>query len=98
MQSRFNIVNVKAPSREHMPQVMRSIYKKILAANPWGHKFNALLSDQVIQRLLAYSPREANNLMMLALGKAAVSGSAAINPTDIPICDSGETKIRMGFL
>ena len=34
LRSRFNIVNVKAPSKEHLPNVLRSIYRKILKGNP----------------------------------------------------------------
>ena len=32
------------------------------------------------------------------LHKAAMCGKTAINASDIPICDGGGTKIRMGFL
>lgn len=98
LRSRFNVVDIRAPSKEHVPNVLRSIYRKILQGNPWGHKFAKKLDDQVIDRLSTHSPREANNLLLLALGKAAVSGNTAINPTDIPARDIGESKIRMGFL
>lgn len=99
MRSRFNIVNVQSPSKEHFPQVVRSIYRKILQGNPWGHKFESVLDDKVIARLSTYSPRQASNLLLLALGKAAVNGKAAINPNDIPMDDADESKkVRMGFL
>ena len=98
MRSRFNIVNVQSPSKEHVPNVLRSIYRKILQGNPWGHKFSKDLDVKVIERLSTYSPREASNLMLLALGRAAVSGNAAINANDIPMRDTGDQKMRMGFL
>ncbi len=99
MRSRFNIVNVQSPSKEQVPNIFRSIYRKILQNNPWGHKFEAVLNEKVIERLSMYSPRHASNLLLLALGKAAVSGNTAINPDDIPLDDSGEPKrMRMGFL
>lgn len=99
MQSRFNIVNVKSPSKEQVPNILQSIYRKILQNNPWGHKFTQSLDDKVIERLSTYSPRQASNLMLLALGKAAVNGNTSINPNDIPVCDAGEPqKVRMGFL
>ena len=98
LRSRFNIVNVTAPTKEHLPNVLRSIYRKILQANPWGHKFAKVLGDDVIERLSSYSPRQASNLLLLALGKAAVNGNKTINPADIPNSDSEVAKIRMGFL
>ena len=98
LRSRFNIVNVKAPSKEHLPNVLRSIYRKILKNNPWGHKFSQKLDDEVIERLSTYSPREASNLLLLALGKAAVDGNKAIKPSDIPTSNYEVAKIRMGFL
>ncbi len=99
MRSRFNIVNVKSPSKEQVPNILQSIYRKILQNNPWGHKFTQSLDDKVIERLSTYSPRQASNLMLLALGKAAVSGNTAINPNDIPKGDAVEPqKVRMGFL
>jgi len=96
LRSRFNVVDIRAPSKEHVPNVLRSIYRKILQGNPWGHKFAKILDDQVIERLSTYSPRQASNLLLLALGKAAVRGNTAINPNDIPTCDTGEPKMRMG--
>ena len=98
LKSRFNIVDVQAPSKEHLPNVLRSIYRKILQGNPWGHKFANILDDAVIERLSTYSPRQASNALLLALGKAAVNGNKTINPIDIPCCDSEVSKIRMGFL
>ena len=98
LKSRFNIVHVQAPSKEHLPNVLRSIYRKILQGNPWGHKFANKLEDAVIERLSAYSPRQASNALLLALGKAAVNGNKTINPNDIRSCDSESSKIRMGFL
>ena len=96
--SRFNIVNVTAPTKEHLPNLLRSIYRKILKGNPWGHKFTQKLDDEVIERLSSYSPRQASNLLLLALGKAAVNGNKTINSTDIPTSDFEVAKIRMGFL
>ena len=98
MKSRFNIVTVQAPSKTQVPSVLRNIYRKILQNNPWGHRFSKELDDKVIERLSTYSPRHASNLLLLALGKAAISGNAAINPDDIPMSDAGEPKMRMGFL
>ena len=98
MRSRFNIVNVQSPSKEHVPNVLRSIYRKILQGNPWGHKFSKDLDVKVIERLSTYSPREASNLMLLALGRAAVGGNTSIDPNNIPMRDTGDQKMRMGFL
>ena len=98
LRSRFNIVDIQAPSKAHFPNVIRSIYRKILHGNPWGHKFEKVLHDQVIERLSNHSPREASNLLLLALGKAAMCGNTTIDANDIPVRDGGESKIRMGFL
>ena len=98
LKSRFNIVDIKAPSKEHLPNVLQSIYRKILQGNPWWHKFANMLDDEVLKRLSGYSPRQASNALLLALGKAAVSGNRSINPNDIRSCDSERSKIRMGFL
>ena len=57
-----------------------------------------MLDDEVLKRLSGYSPRQASNALLLALGKAAVSGNKTINPNDIRSCDSERSKIRMGFL
>ena len=98
MRSRFNIVNVKEPSKENVPQVVRSIYRKILTGNPWGHRFAKVLDDQVIERLVEYSPREASNILLLALGKAAKRGNNGINASDIPMRVAHGSLVRMGFL
>lgn len=82
LKSRFNIVDIQVPTKAHIPNILRSIYRKILNGNPWGHKFEKVLQDQVIERLSNHSPREASNLLLLALGKAAISGNTRIDAND----------------
>ena len=98
LKSRFIVVHVQAPSKANYPNVLRSIYLKILNANPWGRKFEKVLHEEVIDRLSTYSPREASNMLLLGMGKAAIRGNTTIDANDIPMRDEEKSKFRMGFL
>jgi ATP-dependent Lon protease len=97
LKSRFSIVTVSAPSRDQAPAVIRSIYNKIRNANPWGKKFPHHLDDNVIDRLVGYSPRELNHILMTAFGRAAIRGANQIEPRDVPVRVNQES-VRIGFM
>lgn len=97
LRSRFTIVTVHAPSQEQAPAIIRSIYRKVLANNPWGHKFSSDIHDNVIDKLADYSPREISHLLPVACGKAAKRGERQIQPIDIP-GRARNDKVRIGFM
>lgn len=97
LKSRFTIVTVSAPTKDQAPAVINSIYTKIRKANPWGNKFTPVLDENVIDRLIGFSPRELNHILMTAFGRAAVRGSHQIAPGDVPTRINQES-IRIGFV
>lgn len=97
LRSRFSIVTIHSPTKDQAPAVIRSIYKKIRGANPWGNKFALRLDDNVIDRLIGYSPRELNHILLTAFGRAAVRGADRIVLADVPARVNRES-VRIGFV
>jgi ATP-dependent Lon protease len=97
LRSRFTVVTVHEPTSEQAPAIIRSIYRKIRAGNRWGHRFSSVLDDNVIDKLVGYSPRELSHILPLACGKAARRGEHQIQPSDIPTRAIND-KARIGFM
>jgi len=97
LKSRFNIVNVRAPNAVETQQIIRSIYRKIRANNPWGICFKSEISDSVIEALVSYSPRELTRILQIAFGKAAKRGGKEICTGDLQVNKKLVTK-TIGFL
>lgn len=95
--SRFNIVNVHAPSSQQMPLVIKSIYFKLLKANPWGKSFSENLEINVIDKLSSMNPREIQIELKLAFEKVAIMRRNTIEPSDICL-KKLPIKNRIGFL
>lgn len=75
--SRFNVVEVDAPSPDQMPEVILSIYRDILESNmdTWGSRFSQDLCDNVIDRLINMVPRDVSKRLFESMGHAALSRS-----------------------
>ncbi len=85
--SRFRVLSVAAPTRAQMAAVARSVYRDLLATEPWGSAFAAELPGCVLDRLINLSPRLLRLALLDALGRAAlragmsIAGSATLAPS-----------------
>ena len=97
LKSRFTIVNISMPNKEETQHIIRSIYSKIKANNPWGRSFKSELDDSVVVELVDFSPRELTRIMQAAFGKAATRGRNEILNSDF-VLPKKSTYRKIGFL
>ena len=97
LKSRFTIVNIRMPTREETKHIVRSIYRKIKANNPWGNAFKNELDDFVTDLLVDLSPREITRTMHAAFGKAAVRGGQEVTSSDFLLPSKVATR-QIGFV
>ena len=76
---RTEIVNIPAPTKEHLLTIGLNIYQSILKAEPWGDTFPATLNSEILELISRVgAPRLMKSLMWDALGKAARAGATCI--------------------
>jgi hypothetical protein len=105
--SRFHVINISQPSPSQLRVIASSIYRSILEAESY-RAFAATLSDDVIDCLLDFSPRQTKVLLKLAFSNAAYRcrhdnklepGSIHIEPDDIDFAEvEPETRQPMGYI
>lgn len=100
IQSRFSIIDIQAPDQKQMRSIINSIYQDILTdhEDSWGSRFSKTLSDEVIDELVEFSPREVYRRFSDAFGEAAVSRDCqTYDLISADFVKSFKTKRRIGF-
>lgn len=69
--SRFTVFHIKDPSYEQQCMIAQSVYSDLLADNVWGQKFAKQLTDDVVEKLVAFSPRKQKAILIHACGEVA---------------------------
>lgn len=92
--SRFRVFQIPVPTKEQMPQIIKSIYSDLLERETWGKEFNPELPPGVLNILTGITPRQMRQILETACAKAATDGRREILPTDICIEIKSQT---MGF-
>ena len=77
-------------------QTNQSIYTDARSGHDWGKAFPEALSEDVLERLAEFSPREMRRAIMNAFGNAKLAGRDEIGPADIGGSRSAR-KQRIGF-
>lgn len=73
LKSRMTIVEVEAPTRSQMPDIVRSVDRAVRRERPRLCEFFLPLDDRVIDALAAQSPRQLRRVLMLAYAEAATA-------------------------
>ena len=94
--NRMNVYEIDAPDREGAMRIAQSIYADIRNSHDWGRQFPERLSEDVLDRLAASSPREMRRTILAAFGNAKLAGREAIGADDLPEARSAR-KARIGF-
>lgn len=98
--SRFTCFEIKQPSREEMPTVIRSIYRDLLDdhMDEWGAAFSPELPSPAMEALFGKSAREVSLMLEGAMGIAAARASAGAGPIQLCLEDFQMTpKRRQGI-
>lgn len=68
--SRFHVIEIQEPSQEQMPAIINSVYRSIRESD--GHQmFPELLTNDVIEYFVSYTPRQVKGILNLAFANAA---------------------------
>lgn len=72
--SRLVVIDVPAPTPEHIPQIATSIYGDILDEHEgtWGTAFSRGLDAWVMEKLIGLTPRDIRKQLLAACGNAAL--------------------------
>lgn len=92
--SRCRVFDIPIPGKNDIRDIAQSVYKDVIAGQPWAKRFEKKLSDEVVKKLTAMPPREMGKVIKEALGCAALKGLKAI-PADA--INSVKTTKKMGF-
>lgn len=68
--SRFQVIEIQEPSREQMPAIVHSVYRSILHDEGY-ESFPERLTNEVIENLLSYTPRQVKSVLNQAFANAA---------------------------
>jgi ATP-dependent Lon protease len=94
--NRMNVFEVQAPSPEAARQIARNLYKGIRGEHGWGAFFVPEPSDDVLDMLSEYAPRDMRRAWMTGFGNARLDRSDTVRISDLP--KTGNKKGSMGFL
>jgi ATP-dependent Lon protease len=94
--SRFDIYVMPDPTPEVSRLTARSVYRESLERSPWQVLFDPAPTDDVIEILASYSPREAHQKLKKAFGKASLAGRSQLVPEDFEAARTGGRRI--GFV
>ena len=76
-----SLMRIDRPTPEQAHQVLRSIIDEVLA--PYAHAIRGPVSDRVVQRLVAFPPRQAKRIVNLAVAYAAADERPELSVRDI---------------
>lgn len=98
--SRFEVIQIEAPSKEQLSAIVESVFKSLLESNEWGLKFNRQLPEEIISQLQNDTPREIRKRLFKGCARAA---SRAQDNENIQLCSSDFDKPKtlkrgIGFL
>jgi DNA polymerase III delta prime subunit len=98
--SRFDVVQVQPPNQQEIRIIINNIYLDYLNSQKWGMFFSQSLDQQVIQKLLPYSPRRIKAIIQSALGRAALRGAREIQENDVHVLEylDESKKAKIGFI
>jgi ATP-dependent Lon protease len=94
--NRMNVYEVDAPDRDGARRIARSIYAEIRNAHDWGKQFPEDVTEAVLDKVAALTPREMRRAIQGAFGNAKLDGRHALEERDI--ADGRAAKrARIGF-
>lgn len=81
--NRFRVFHIPPLSKEQMRVVANSVYRSLLAKEPWGEAFNSKLSEDVLDKISEMTPRDARKSIEQACAISASAGRREILVEDI---------------
>lgn len=98
--SRFEVFTITPPSEEQILAVVNSIFREIRKTEDWAIAFETELTEDVVQALSTYTPREIRRRLIQAHANAAAHQRRQLIVTDIPQSQGQSIgdKHRMGFI
>jgi len=97
--SRLCEFEIDLPTPQQMPAVIKSVYRRLRADEPWGMAFHAELSIEVIEALSTHTPREIWKLLSDGCANAATDGRRVLMAKDMRPNRSRQcTARKMGFV
>lgn len=94
--SRLDVFHIPDPTEEQARATALSVYRKVLASEPWGVLFPDEPKPDVISIMAEVSPRVASLGIVKALGRACKEGRDYVTPDDFE--KKASPKMRVGFL
>lgn len=93
--SRMMVFDVPAPTHEEAMRICQSMYRSAVASHAWGDEFPGELEDDVLDAMAHVSPRELNQVLVGAFGRAKMDSRRHLVVADFPA--PTDKKRRIGF-
>lgn len=94
--NRMNVFEIQPPSTDAARRIAQHLYCGIRDEHDWGRRFDADVSDDVLDLLSTLAPREMRRALMTAFGNARLDSRYSVEVDDLP--KSGNGRARIGFL
>ena len=97
LRSRFEVIEVQAPTAAQMPAVIASVQQQLMDESDWSGAFDHRLDAGVMTALEAQTPREVRRVLEDAYAHAACAGRKVLTVADIEKPRNGTTR-SIGFV
>jgi ATP-dependent Lon protease len=97
LMTRMNVFEIPKPDASAKRIIAQAIYSETIAEKKWAKSFDTELSEEAMERLQGYAPREMRKAISMGFGNAHLDGRTKITAKDIPTAKS-TGKGSWGFL
>ncbi|MFO1361025.1 MAG: AAA family ATPase [Burkholderiales bacterium] len=94
--NRMNVYEIDPPDRDGAAKIAQAIYAEIRDAHDWGRSFPERMTEAVLDRVAALTPREMRRAILGAFGSAKLDGRHRIEERDVAQ-SRGAKRSRIGF-
>ncbi len=94
--NRMNVFEIDPPDRDGAAKIAQAIYAEIRDAHDWGRSFPERMTEAVLDRVAALTPREMRRAILGAFGSAKLDGRHRIEERDVAQ-SRGAKRSRIGF-
>jgi len=94
--NRVNVYEISPPDHDGARRIAQALYSEIRNGHDWGRQFPEAPSDQALESLSQFSPREMRRVIVNGFGNAKLDGRDEMLATDVAE-NRAPKKQRIGF-
>lgn len=92
---RMNVYEIPTPTPEQSRHIAGQVYREIRAGHDWGRQFPESPSEDLLDCMVEYPPREMKRALLSAFGRAKIDRREEVLADDFEVRE--KSRQRMGF-